>query len=203
MPVRRFAGQAIRFIPFLGDILNATREYSNQVEAGIPPVRAIRRTIPVAVTGMVTNIVDPFGVSNVAPEVLRKLAAKREQDAREGKDKRIFFPQVSAVKKGLDPLVTSGVLPYVAMGAIYEDPAALRQAAKLADQVNSEAQMRSIVDRIDPLTTGQTFSMDPNERFDQLVEYLNRRAVTDKVSPVSPDPQDRLRQLVDYLKGKN
>lgn len=174
MPVRRFAGQVLRFIPFAGDIYNTINEYRDQVQAGIAPVRAAARAIPVGVTGMVTNVVDPLGVSNVAPEALRYLAAKREKEAREGKQKKIFSESISSVKSGLDPLVTSGMLPYVTMGAMYEDPTALRKAAQMADYVNSEAYARSIVDRVDPQTRDQSFSMDVNERYRQLVDYLSR-----------------------------
>jgi len=174
MPVRRFAGQVLRFIPFAGDIYNTFNEYRDQVQAGIAPVRALARSIPVGVTGMLTNVVDPFGVSNVAPEALRYLAAKRAKEASERKPKKIFTESFNSVKSGLDPLVTSGMLPYVAMGAMYEDPTELRRAAEIADYVNTEAYARSIVDRVDPQTSKQRFSMDVNERYRQLVDYLSR-----------------------------
>ena len=174
MPVRRFAGQVLRFIPFAGDIYNTFNEYRDQVQAGIAPIRAAARAIPVGVTGMVTNVVDPVGVSNIAPEALRYLAAQRAKAASEGKAQKVFSEPVTDVTRGLDPRVTSGMLPYMVMGQMLEDPKELQQAAKMADYINSEAYARSIVDRVDPQTQGKNFSMDVNERYRQLVDYLKR-----------------------------
>jgi hypothetical protein len=172
MPIPRFAGQLLRALPFLGDIYNTSLEYRDQREAGFSPARALARSIPVGATGMLTNVVDPFGVSNVAPEVLRGIAARERKVNPEGKPNKVWGEPIT---RGTDPRVLSGFAPSMAMGQFWQSPEALEAAAKVADYINSEAHARSIVDRVDPQTRGTNYSLDVNERFEQLRRRLGQQ----------------------------
>lgn len=172
MPIPRFAGQILRALPFLGDVYNTSLEYRDQREAGFSPAKALARSVPVGVTGMLTNVVDPFGVSNVAPEVLRGIAARERRINPEGKPNKIWGAPIT---RGTDPRVLSGMGPSIAMGQFWQDPAALEAAARAADYINSEAHARSIVDRVDPQTSGTSYSLDVNKRFEQLRQQFGQQ----------------------------
>lgn len=172
MPIPRFAGQALRIVPFLGDLYNTFLEYRDQQDAGFSPLHSLRRAAPVGVAGMVTNLVDPLGVTNVAPEVFRGIAERQRKINSEGKPNKPFGAPIT---RGTDPRVLSGMGPSVTMGQFWQDPAALEAAARAADYINSEARMRSIVDHYDPTTTGTNYSLDVHKRFEQLRQQFGQQ----------------------------
>jgi len=63
--------------------------------------------------------------------------------------------------------------PEIGIGQLFEDPRALDYAARIADQFNTEAYTRSLVDRLDPQTKNLSTSLDINERLRQLREKIN------------------------------
>jgi hypothetical protein len=172
MPLGRFAGQVLKFVPFAGDVYNTFNEFRDQRRAGFSPGAAAARSIPVGAAGAATNVVDPFGLTNVAPEVLRGLAARRRAQVKEGTAKTVYGKPITS---GRDPRVMLGMAPGITMGQMFESPEQLEEAARMADYINSEAHARSIVDRVDPQTRGNTFSMDLYERARQLEQYLKGR----------------------------
>jgi len=169
MPIGRFAGSILKALPFLGDAYNTYNEYRDQRDAGFSPVKSAARAIPVGVTGMLTNLVDPFGISNVTPEILRSLAKVRQYEEKKGTTKKVFGSPIISAK---DPRMLMGA-PEIGIGQLFEDPRALDYAARIADQFNTEAYTRSLVDRLDPQTKNLSTSLDINERLRQLREKIN------------------------------
>ena len=169
MPIGRFAGSILKAIPFLGDAYNTYIEYRDQRDAGFSPVKSAARAIPVGVTGMATNLVDPFGVSNVAPEALRALAKVRRYEEERGTAKKVFGSPIISAK---DPRMLMGA-PEIGIGQLFEDSKALEDAARIADWFNSEAHARTFVDRLDPQTKDLPTSLAVDERLRQLKQKIN------------------------------
>jgi len=170
MPIGRFAGSILKVVPFLGDVYNTFNEYRDQRDAGFSPRKSVARAIPVGVTGMLTNLVDPFGVSNVAPEALRALAKARRYEEERGPAKKVFGSPIISAK---DPRMLMGPTE-IGVGQFFEDPKALENAALIADRFNTEAYARSLVDRLDPQTRTLPTSLDISERLRQLKEKINQ-----------------------------
>ena len=169
MPIGRFAGSILKVVPFLGDVYNTFNEYRDQRDAGFSPVKSAARAIPVGVIGMATNLVDPFGVSNVAPEALRALAKVRRYEEERGKAKKVFGSPIISAK---DPRMLMGA-PEIGIGQLFEDPRALKYAADIANWFNSEAHTRTFVDSLDPQTKDLPTSLDVDERLRQLKQKIN------------------------------
>lgn len=159
----------LKLLPFLGDAYNTFSEYRDQRSVGFSPNKSFNRALPVGVTGALTNLIDPVGISNAAPVVLRSLAKARRYEEEKGNAKKLFG---SPIISGTDPRMLMGPAE-IGMVQLYEDRKALEDAARIADWFNSEAHARTFVDRLDPQTKDVPTSLAQDERLRQLKQKIN------------------------------
>jgi hypothetical protein len=158
----------LKLLPFLGDIYNTYNEYKDQRSVGFSHDKSFNRALPVGVTGALTNLIDPIGISNLAPNALRALAKARRYEEEKGNATKIFG---SPIISRTDPrMFTPGV---IGVGQLFEDSKALEDAARMADWFNSEAHARTFVDRLDPQTKDLPTSLAIDERLRQLKQKIN------------------------------
>jgi len=172
MPAFRLAGNLrglLRFTPGVGDFLNTLLEATDQIQAGVSPQNAIKRAIPVGAVGLATNMYDPVGITNMAPSIVRFAGEISRQLGAAGKPKL----QTPPITSGLDPRIGSS--PESTMFQMWQDPTEIEKAARVLDKLNSEAWARKFVDKTDPLTREREFSMNENERLQQLQQFLNQK----------------------------
>lgn len=150
LPVPKFLQKGAKAIPFVGDLLNMVGEYSANRKAGLSDKEAARRAIAVGGAGVAASALFPADVPTYAPSVLRAGASAQRQ---------------TPVGKSYELMRGLGV-------AAPPSPRVLEATASMVDRINPEAWARNLVDRLDPSTGYTTFSLNPDERLEQLKERL-------------------------------
>lgn len=147
------ARRALFAIPFAGDILNVVGETSTNIKAGLTPKRALARGIAVGGTGFAASAVPPADIATVAPAVVRYAA--KTQESPEAKARRELYRTLGIAGGGAGP-------------------EALKRSAAILDYVNPENWARSLVDLSE---TGKTYSINPEERIEEIKQELLRKSI--------------------------
>lgn len=147
------ARRALFAVPFAGDILNVVGETSTNLKAGLSPRRAVARGIAVGGTGFAASALPPADIATVAPAVVRYAA--QTQESPEAKARRELYRSLGIAGGGAGP-------------------EALRRSAAVLDYVNPENWARTLVDLAE---TGKAYSINPEERLEQIKQDLLRKSI--------------------------
>ena len=156
----RFLSRAALAVPFLGDAWNVLGEYAGNRRAGLSKGAAVRRAVSVGGAGFAASALPPADVPTYAPAVLRAGAATQRG---------------TEVGKSYELMRSLGI-------AVPPNPRVLEATAALVDKLNPEAWARRAVDVLDPEVGKTSFSLNPEERLEQLKQKLLSDKITEVLS---------------------
>ena len=156
--VPKLLQKGARANPFVGHLKNMVGEYSANRKAGLTKEAAARRAVAVGGTGIAASAAFPADVPTYAPGVVRASAAAQAGSP--------------DVRRSYELMRSLGV-------AAPPTPAALEATARMLDKVNPEAWARRAVDALDPETGSTVFSLNPDERLEQIKSRLLGDKITE------------------------